>query len=154
RLSRATMRKMRQNLVWATGYNVVAPPLAAGVLAGSGVVLQPAWGALAMGGSTLIVAINGMLLRRLRLRPHERRVADAGTRRAAAPGDPGEVRHQEPQADRDDPVHRYAACGLLGRARIRLVRGALTRIASGGGPAVGRSLRQVRRGRLHSSRSL
>jgi Cu2+-exporting ATPase len=69
RLSRATMRKMRQNLVWATGYNVVALPLAAGVLAGRGVVLQPEWGALIMGASTIIVAINAMLLRRLRLRP-------------------------------------------------------------------------------------
>jgi P-type Cu2+ transporter len=69
RLSRATMRKMRQNLVWATGYNVVALPLAAGVLAGWGVVLQPEWGALIMGASTIIVVINAMLLRRLRLRP-------------------------------------------------------------------------------------
>jgi len=69
RLSRATMRKMRQNLGWATGYNVVALPLAAGVLAGWGVVLQPEWGALIMGASTIIVAINAMLLRRLRLRP-------------------------------------------------------------------------------------
>jgi Cu2+-exporting ATPase len=69
RLSRATMRKMRQNLVWATGYNVVALPLAAGVLSGWGVVLQPAWGALIMGASTIIVVINAILLRRLRLRP-------------------------------------------------------------------------------------
>ena len=55
--------------MWATGYNVVALPLAAGVLAGWGVVLQPEWGALVMGASTIIVAINAMLLRRLRLRP-------------------------------------------------------------------------------------
>lgn len=63
-LSRASYRKMIQNLFWATGYNVVALPLAAGVLAFQGIVLQPAVAALLMSLSTVIVAINALLLRR------------------------------------------------------------------------------------------
>ena len=63
-LSRATYRKMIQNLWWAAGYNVVAIPLAAGVLAPWGVVLSPAVGAILMSGSTVIVAINAQSLRR------------------------------------------------------------------------------------------
>jgi P-type Cu2+ transporter len=63
-LSRASYRKMVENLVWAAGYNVVALPLAAGVLAPIGVVLSPAIGALLMSLSTIIVAINAQLLRR------------------------------------------------------------------------------------------
>ena len=66
-LSRASYRKMIQNLVWATGYNVVALPLAAGVLAPWGILLSPALGALFMSLSTVIVAINAQLLRRVRL---------------------------------------------------------------------------------------
>jgi len=66
-LSRATYRKMVQNLIWATGYNVVALPLAAGVLAWAGFVLSPALGALLMSLSTVIVAINAQLLRRVSL---------------------------------------------------------------------------------------
>jgi Cu2+-exporting ATPase len=62
-LARATYGKMAQNLAWATGYNVVAIPLAAGVLAGVGVVLSPAIGAALMSASTIIVAINARLLR-------------------------------------------------------------------------------------------
>ncbi len=64
-LSRATHGKMIQNLVWATGYNVVAIPLAAGVLAPWGVLLSPAVGALLMSLSTVVVAINAQFLRRL-----------------------------------------------------------------------------------------
>jgi Cu2+-exporting ATPase len=64
-LSRASYRKMIQNLIWATGYNVVALPLAAGVLAPIGIVLSPAVGALLMSLSTVIVAINAQLLRRV-----------------------------------------------------------------------------------------
>ena len=66
-LSRATYRKMIQNLIWATGYNLFALPLAAGALAPIGVVLSPAVGALFMSLSTVIVAINAQLLRRLPL---------------------------------------------------------------------------------------
>ena len=62
-LSRATYRKMVQNLAWATGYNVVAIPLAAGVLQQFGVVLTPAAGAVLMAASTVIVAINARLLK-------------------------------------------------------------------------------------------
>ena len=62
-LSRATYRKMIQNLVWATGYNVVAIPLAAGALFAWGVVLTPAVGAALMAASTVIVAVNARLLR-------------------------------------------------------------------------------------------
>jgi len=66
-LSRATYRKMVQNLWWAAGYNIVAIPLAAGVLAPFGILLSPAVGALLMSASTVIVAINAQLLRRARL---------------------------------------------------------------------------------------
>jgi P-type Cu2+ transporter len=67
RLSRASYHKMVQNLLWATGYNVVALPLAAGVAYAWGVLLSPAIGAVLMSASTVIVAVNAMLLRRLRL---------------------------------------------------------------------------------------
>jgi Cu2+-exporting ATPase len=64
RLSRAGYRKMVQNLVWASGYNIVALPLAAGVLAPWGIVLSPAVGAVLMSVSTVVVAVNAQLLRR------------------------------------------------------------------------------------------
>ena len=66
-LSRATYRKMVQNLWWAAGYNILAIPLAAGVLASRGIVLSPAIGAVLMSASTVIVAINAQLLRRAKL---------------------------------------------------------------------------------------
>jgi len=66
-LSRASYRKMIQNLWWAAGYNIVAIPLAAGLLAPWGVVLSPAVGAVLMSASTVIVAINAQLLRRVEL---------------------------------------------------------------------------------------
>ena len=68
-LSQASYRKMVQNLVWATGYNLLSVPLAAGVLAPVGFVLPPAAAAVAMTASTVIVAANAQLLRRLDLRP-------------------------------------------------------------------------------------
>jgi Cu2+-exporting ATPase len=64
RLSRASYRKMVQNLWWAASYNVVAIPLAAGVLAWAGILLVPAVGAILMSASTVIVAVNAQLLRR------------------------------------------------------------------------------------------
>jgi P-type Cu2+ transporter len=64
RLSRASYRKMVQNLWWAAGYNVIAIPLAAGVLAKQGILLSPAVGAVLMSLSTVIVAVNAQLLRR------------------------------------------------------------------------------------------
>ncbi|WP_035778445.1 copper-translocating P-type ATPase [Arthrobacter sp. 35/47] len=68
-LSRASYRKMIQNLVWATGYNILAVPLAAGVLAFAGFVLSPAAGAVLMSLSTIVVALNAQLLRRIDLSP-------------------------------------------------------------------------------------
>lgn len=66
-LSRATYRKMLQNLAWACVYNIVAIPLAAGVLAPWGILLTPAMGAVLMSASTIIVAVNAQLLRRAKL---------------------------------------------------------------------------------------
>ena len=68
-LSKASYTKMIQNLVWASGYNIVAVPLAAGVLASIGFVLSPAVGAILMSLSTIIVALNAQLLRRIDLDP-------------------------------------------------------------------------------------
>jgi P-type Cu2+ transporter len=66
-LSRATYRKMVQNLWWAAGYNIFAIPLAAGVLAAWGILLTPALGAVLMSASTVIVAVNAQFLRRAEL---------------------------------------------------------------------------------------
>ena len=67
KLSRMTYSKMIQNLFWATGYNIVALPLAAGALAFKGIILQPALAAVFMSVSTVIVAFNALLLRRREL---------------------------------------------------------------------------------------
>jgi Cu2+-exporting ATPase len=89
-LSRASYRKMWQNLAWATGYNVIAIPLAAGALAFAGIMLPPAAAAVLMSASTVVVALNALLLRRLDLDPARL----AGTRVEAAPG-----RRNSTQAD-------------------------------------------------------
>ena len=68
-LSKAAYRKMRQNLWWAAGYNLISVPLAAGVLAPIGFVMPMSVGALLMSASTVVVALNAQLLRRLDLRP-------------------------------------------------------------------------------------
>ncbi|OKH50294.1 copper-translocating P-type ATPase [Calothrix sp. HK-06] len=67
KLAKATYNKMTQNLFWATGYNVIGIPLAAGVAAPFGILLSPAVGAILMSVSTVVVSINAMLLRRIRL---------------------------------------------------------------------------------------
>ena len=67
-LSKATYRKMFQNLWWAAGYNILAIPLAAGVLSAWGFVLSPALGAVLMSTSTIVVALNAQLLRKVSLR--------------------------------------------------------------------------------------
>ncbi len=67
KLSRASYNKMIQNLIWASGYNIIALPLAAGVLAWAGILLSPAVGAILMSLSTVVVAINAQLLRRVNL---------------------------------------------------------------------------------------
>jgi P-type Cu2+ transporter len=68
-LSKATYRKMKQNLWWAAGYNLISVPLAAGVLAPIGFVMPMSVGAILMSVSTVVVALNAQLLRRLDLRP-------------------------------------------------------------------------------------
>jgi Cu2+-exporting ATPase len=68
RIGKGTLRKIRQNLGWAIGYNAVALPIAAGVLEPAfGLVLRPEIAALSMSGSSLLVAVNALLLKRLRL---------------------------------------------------------------------------------------
>jgi Cu2+-exporting ATPase len=86
RLSRSTYAKMIQNLVWATGYNLVAIPVAAGVLVPWGIDLPMAVGAIAMSASTIIVAANAQLLRRLRLGPAPRSTAVVSPAAAGSPG--------------------------------------------------------------------
>jgi Cu2+-exporting ATPase len=81
-LSRATYRKMVENLVWATAYNVVAIPIAAGVLAPWGITMPIAVGAIFMSASTIIVAANAQLLRRLDLRPDDTAEPPGGERDA------------------------------------------------------------------------
>ena len=70
-ISRGTVRKMRQNLAWAVGYNSLALPVAAGVFASAGLVLRPEVAAISMSGSSIIVAVNAVSLKSLRL-PHRR----------------------------------------------------------------------------------
>lgn len=80
-LSKATVRKMKQNLIWASVYNVLAIPIAAGVLYPSlGIELRPEWSALLMSLSSIIVAVNAVLLRRV-----ERDLGEPGAGRPAAP---------------------------------------------------------------------
>jgi Cu2+-exporting ATPase len=66
-LARKTQGKMKQNLVWATGYNTIAIPLAAGILVPYGIVMRPEWSALLMSASSLIVVANALLLRNAQL---------------------------------------------------------------------------------------
>ena len=91
-LSRASYTKMLQNLAWATGYNIVAVPLAAGVLAPVGIVLSPAVGAVLMSVSTIVVALNAQLLRRLDLDPAHLAATD-GEGQTAAPSKRPETAH-------------------------------------------------------------
>jgi P-type E1-E2 ATPase len=67
RLSKATMRKMKENLMWATGYNAIAIPVAAGILMPWGITLRPEMGALIMSASSIIVVFNALLLRNEKL---------------------------------------------------------------------------------------
>ena len=90
-LSRASYRKMKQNLWWAAGYNIAAVPLAAGVLAPIGFVLPMEVGAILMSLSTVVVALNAQLLRRLDLRPEASTAAAHGARRV----EPAEFEHAQ-----------------------------------------------------------
>ena len=86
RLAQATYRKSLQNLTWAAGYNVVAIPLAAGALAWAGITMPPAIGAVLMSLSTIVVALNAQLLRRVDIRPG---IGDAGDRSVVRPAPTG-----------------------------------------------------------------
>ena len=70
---------MRQNLGWAVGYNVIALPIAAGVFSSWGLTLRPEIAALSMSGSSLIVAVNALMLKRLRLQAPTRATTAAPT---------------------------------------------------------------------------
>jgi len=91
-LSRASYRKMKHNLWWAAGYNLIAVPLAAGVLAPIGFVMPMAVGALLMSLSTVVVAMNAQLLRRLDLTPE----ASVRAARGAGPAHAERITQQEP----------------------------------------------------------
>jgi Cu2+-exporting ATPase len=95
RIGKGTLRKMRQNLGWAIGYNAVALPIAAGVFAPAfGLMLRPEIAALSMSGSSLLVAVNALLLKRLKL---------------PQPAEPTRPRHRPPAtanpSARDDRLH-------------------------------------------------
>jgi P-type Cu2+ transporter len=111
KLSQTSYRKMLQNLGWATGYNLVAVPVAAGALAWAGITLAPAVGAILMSLSTIVVALNAQLLRGLDLRQgrgasHDR---PGGGQHHDRPGDPGpRERHQHGRAGAGDPQPRHA----------------------------------------------
>ncbi|MUU71410.1 heavy metal translocating P-type ATPase [Pseudarthrobacter sp. GA104] len=86
RIGKGTLRKMRQNLGWAVGYNAIALPIAAGVFAFAGIVLSPEIAALSMSGSSFLVAVNALLLKRLRLpRPETPEATTARPARPLAP---------------------------------------------------------------------
>ena len=88
-IGRGTLRKERQNLAWAVGYNTIAIPLAAGIFAPIGLILRPEIAAISMSGSSLLVAVNALLLRRLRL-------PNAEDRRSVGTGSTsGELRAQK-----------------------------------------------------------
>jgi Cu2+-exporting ATPase len=74
-ISRGTLRKMHQNLAWAVGYNSFAIPIAAGIFQPLGFVLRPEVSAISMSGSSVIVAVNAVALKRLRLPRADRRAA-------------------------------------------------------------------------------
>lgn len=86
RIGKGTLRKMRQNLGWAVGYNAIALPIAAGVFAFAGLRLSPEIAALSMSGSSFLVAVNALLLKRLRLpRPETPEATTADAARPLAP---------------------------------------------------------------------
>ena len=79
-ISRGTVRKMRQNLAWAVGYNSLALPIAAGVFAPLGLTLRPEIGAISMSGSSVLVALNALALKRLHLPDANEDAAGSGRR--------------------------------------------------------------------------
>jgi len=113
-LSQASYRKMLQNLGWATGYNLVAVPVAAGVLAWAGVTLAPAVGAVLMSLSTIVVALNAQLLRGLDLQQgrgasHDRPGGEPPERHHhGRPGGEPPERHHHGRAGHGGPQPRHA----------------------------------------------
>ena len=106
RIGKGTLRKMRQNLGWAIGYNAIALPIAAGVFEPAfGLVLRPEIAALSMSGSSLLVAVNALLLKRLRLpAPGETASGDAAEPHGPPPTRPNPA--SPPRANRGSPVPR------------------------------------------------
>jgi P-type Cu2+ transporter len=86
RVSRGTLSKMRQNLAWAVGYNSLALPIAAGIFEPLGLTLRPEIAALTMSGSSIIVAVNAVALKRLRLPTQDAPSSDRGERPTDGPG--------------------------------------------------------------------
>ena len=101
KLSKATYRKSLQNLGWAAGYNIIAIPVAAGALQWAGVTMPPAVGAVLMSASTIVVALNAQLLRRVDLRP----TTDDNARASGVAGPSG----RSSDADSDDGAPATAA---------------------------------------------
>ena len=147
-LSRASYRKMQQNLWWAAGYNLIAVPLAAGVLAPIGFVLPMSVGAILMSLSTVIVALNAQLLRRLDLRP------EASTRAVLQRAGPAPRMHRSrrPASPPDQRASaRESRSGAAGRSRGRAQVGHGSTSASAARPGRRRPLgrhdeHRVRRG--------
>jgi len=117
-LSVASYRKMRQNLAWATGYNVLTVPLAAGVLAPVGFVLPPAVGAVMMSLSTVVVAANAQLLRRATYVPR----TPTPTATPAAPVPSAEARATAGRNESDAPATPSAAPARPARRPVRHAR--------------------------------
>ena len=128
-LSRATYRKLIQNLIWATGYNVVALPLAAGVLYAWGVLLTPALGAVLMSASTVIVAINARMLR-LKSEPNAEAKVDQPKPNAEAKVElpkpnaeaKGDSLRSEPHVSERDIKRVHEVYEQLGREDVRAVQ--------------------------------
>jgi Cu2+-exporting ATPase len=107
-IGRGTVRKMRQNLGWAIGYNALALPIAAGVFAPLGLTLRPEIAAISMSGSSILVAVNALLLKRLDLPPDAAAEEDASAVRATAAA--GSTGSGAPSSRRgDDDAVRPAA---------------------------------------------
>jgi len=109
RIGKGTLRKMRQNLGWAIGYNAIALPIAAGVFEPAfGLVLRPEIAALSMSGSSFLVAVNALLLKRLRLpAPGEQVPAAAVSERPPALVNQPDAAPATPALPRDGHHHGH-----------------------------------------------
>ena len=107
-IGRGTLRKMRQNLGWAIGYNAIALPIAAGVFAPLGLTLRPEIAAISMSGSSILVAVNALLLKRLDLPPDAAGEAEAAAARAPGAAGSGGSGAAGPRRGDDDAVRPAA----------------------------------------------